>query len=64
MKQREELQNNKKLNGQKRILTHEERMKIMTYPVYLQPSILKAAENSQDSIEEIWEEIKVWEDLL
>jgi hypothetical protein len=30
----------------------------------LQPSILKAAENSQDSIEEIWEEIKVWEDLL
>ena len=61
MKQQEESMNKKKSESQKRILTHEENMKIRTYPSYLQGSLQEIVENSTDSVEEAWEYLKDWE---
>lgn len=64
MKQLEELENKETLNNKKRNLTHEENMKIMTYPQIFQDYIAAAAENSEDSVEEIWEDMKGFENML
>lgn len=64
MKQQEESMNKKKSENQKRILTHEELMKIRTYPSYFQETLQTIVENSTDSVEEVWERLKEWEVML
>ena len=53
-----------KSENQKRILTHEENMKIRTYPSYLQDTLYEIVESSTDSVEEAWEYLKEWEIMM
>lgn len=64
MKQQEESMNKKKSENQRRILTHEENMKIRTYPSYLQDTLHEIVVNSTDSVEEAWEYLKDWEVMM
>src|SRR5690554_5227583 len=64
MKQQEESMNKKKSENQRRILTHEENMKILTYPSYFQGKLREIVENSTDSVEEVWEYLKDWEVMM
>jgi len=56
--------NKKKSENQKRTLTHEERMKIRTYPSYLQDTLREIVVNSTDSVEEAWEYLKDWKVMM
>lgn len=53
-----------KSENQKRTLTLEERMKILTYPSHFQGSLQEIVENSTDSVEEVWEYLKDWEVMM